>query len=275
MPEERVSSVITRYVDTALSVYHYLYAEQLQPAFTQNYASSYTYHPSLRIRLSTQSYRDHHTNVVQRSRYIRNSELVYNTFHILSNHISRFSTQLSNLSLVSPVSFDYRSVWAYLDYTTFHVVNHYVRHHLRHAITSGALALPWYQVDRSYRSCISIPQDSSYRLASDLDCFCRFLPHLTPDTCMCHPVDLSVTPPHHFQSRRQLRDNVRFEVTTYLEQRRNIRDEIVNERARASYHPDAADHPDYFPDDSSTDVGDSDETDTENSINSSQPPSSQ
>jgi hypothetical protein len=162
-----------------------------------------------------------------------------------------------------------------LDYTTFHIVNRFIGHHLRHALTSGELALPWYTIDRHYRSMLSVPEDASYRLASDFDCFCRFLPSPAPSTCVCHPVDLSQAPPHHFRSRNRPHSDVRFEVSNYLIRRQENRNEIVNEIARASYHPNNADHPDYFPDDSSTDVGDSDETDSVNSINSSQPPSSQ
>jgi hypothetical protein len=110
MPEQRLASVIARYLDTTLCAYHYLYAEQLQPAFYQTFTQSRSYHPIIRVRFPITSYQTHHTHVVQRLRYIRNCELVFNTFQVLSETILRFSTQLANLSLVSPVSFDYRSV---------------------------------------------------------------------------------------------------------------------------------------------------------------------
>jgi hypothetical protein len=86
-------------------------------------------------------------------------------------------------------------------------------------------------------------------------------------------VDLAIAPAYHFHSRGNLIANVQFEVSSYLNHQQNRRDEYLNELARSLYHPDAADHPDYFPDDTSHDVGDSSDSDA--SQNSSVPPSSQ
>jgi hypothetical protein len=273
VPAQRITPIISSYVDMTLAAYHHLYAQQLQPAFSQTFIMSRTYHPASRIRYPTSSFRQHHTHVVQQYRYLRNCDLVADTSNMLHNNVRRFVHHITNLSLYSPIRFDYRNVWAYLDFTCFHLVNRHIQPYLHHFLNSGSLALPWHQVDNRHRSYVTNHAAPATRMASDFSCFCRFLSATT--TCHCYPVDLSTSPPHCFRSRNILITDVHFEVSNYLQRCQRAVDELINTRSRATYHPDAADHPDYFPDDDSTDFGDDDDTDTDASENSSEPPSSQ
>jgi hypothetical protein len=253
--------IATEYVALALCNFHYQYALQLRIGYSQNQPlSTRRHHPANRLRLTHRDVRSFYAAVADRIRYNRVLALEYDLLHHLISCVSRFLSSLRRL--YSPVNFDYRSVWAFCDFTTFHLINPRMPRYLHLALTASdrIFALNCHRINYRFTSVITCTPTSYTSISSTIDCICA---HSTPPStmCTCFPVDLSIFPAHHFVFEPStIVADAQFQISVYEERRRASEHELFMEVVRTDYHPDNADHPDYSTDIDSDSLRDSDDT---------------